>query len=99
MTQGTLVRLDKLSEHNAGWLPTGYWLHGKLLEEPIVGRTLRVDRHRRARQQPDEPEVVDCRGLYVSSPVETITANEDGSVTCVTQNSVWRIAPLPEGTL
>lgn len=92
MTQGTLVRLDKVAQQNAGPLPATYWLEGAICETPTVGHTLRVVRSARARQRPEEPERVDCLGLYVSSPVKELIQNDDGSILCRTMNSVWRIS-------
>ncbi len=94
ITTDTRVRLDKLSQQREGLLPNGYWLVGKMIEEPLVGRTLRVARTSRAKQSPEETEPVVCFGLYVSSPVQSIDQHEDESVTCVTLNSTWKIMSI-----
>lgn len=88
------VRLDKLSEHNEGVLPTGYWCEGVILEEPIINHTIRLMRMARSRQRPEEPERVAVFGLYVSTPVQEILESPDGSVTCKTLNSIWRVTPI-----
>lgn len=93
------VQLDKLGEHNGGILPTGYWLRGILGDEPIVGRILCVWRTERAAQYEGEIEPVVTEGIYTSSPVRSIVENEDGSVTCITANSTWRVTPLPESSI
>jgi hypothetical protein len=91
------VQLNKLREQREGLLPTGYWCKAFLLEVPTVGQTLRAARYERARQRPEEPESVKIEGLYVSSPVRTITEREDGSLVCETMNSTWAIVQLDSG--
>lgn len=95
IAEGQLVRLDKVAQERKGPLPMSYWLKGYMVEGPIVGRTLRVIRHSRAKQSEDEVEPVEVTGLYVSTPVREMVEHEDGRVTCHTMNSTWVITPLP----
>ncbi len=88
------VRLDKLSEHNAGLLPNGYWCIGTLVDLPRVGACINVLRTERAAREPGEVSPVKCMGVYTSSPVVSMTEREDGSVDCVTRNSIWRITQI-----
>lgn len=96
LAAGQSVRLDKLSaEHTpARMLPTGYWLRGRLADEPRVGAVLMVYRTARAVQHAGEVEPVEVDGIYTSSPVRAIEEHEDGSVTVATANSHWRITPI-----
>ncbi len=96
IAENQFVRLDKLSEQNAGILPNGYWCEGKILESPQVGRTIRLARTARAKQREGEPERVEVFGLYVSSPIQEMLENVDGTITCATLNSYWKITPLGE---
>ncbi len=96
MKAGTHVRLDKLSTENEGCLPTGYYAKGHLTEDIELDRPIQLDRYERARQSPDEPEVVERRGQYTSSPVVTILRQSDGGAICQTFNSHWRVTILPK---
>ncbi len=88
------MRLDKVSQQRAGVLPAVYWLEGSLANTLAIGSTISVKRTARAGPEEGEPERVECLGWYVSSPVVTLTENADGSVTCQTLNSHWRISLL-----
>lgn len=94
----TYVRLDKLSEQRGGVLPTGYWLKGYLVEEPRLNAVLLVLRTERAKQADHEVEPVKLTGYYSSSPVKEIIEHEDGSITCRTMNSHWKVTPIQEGS-
>lgn len=92
------VRLTKLSAHvePPGMLPTDYWLEGILANDVRVGATIQVNRIRRARQNPDEPDIVELAGFYTSSPVVSLEETEDG-VIATTRHSKWEIRLTQSG--
>lgn len=92
----THVQLTKLSAEVTfpGALPVPYWSRGHLTEPLAVGRPILMSRYARAGREAGEPEVVECAGLFESSPVVSLTPQEDGSIIAATQNSHWKVAPL-----
>jgi hypothetical protein len=90
-TIGTRVRASKLSEQNAGLLPTGYHLWGALMTAPTIGKPLLIARSVRSRQQPEEPEIVERPGVYESSAIQQLIPQDDGGLVVVTMNSHWRL--------
>lgn len=89
-------QLDKIAQQNAGPLPETYWLRGRVVYPPRVGKTILVLRTERCGREPGEPDVVKLEGEFESSVVVDVSEGADGVVTCRTQNSVWAITPLPE---
>ena len=94
ITAGTRVRCSKLSTENKGDLPDGYWLEGATFSDVETGRPLKIVRSRRARQNPEEPEVVNCVGMFVSSTVKSIESIAAGHIVAKTLNSHWEIKTL-----
>lgn len=86
---GARVRITKVSEETS-------WLEGRLVETPIVGHTLQLERTARAKRYETEPDRVEIAGWYVSSPVTEILERPDGSVACKTANGHWNITILPD---
>jgi len=94
MIAGSHVRLDKVSTKNLGVLDDGYYLKGHLVNDIAVGHTVIVDRYERAaRDGETKPQKI--TGLYVSSPVQSLSPTEDPLVTLVnTLNSQWKVTQL-----
>lgn len=89
-----VVKLTKLTAQNTpeGALPLEYWLKGILLNPITVGRPVKVWRTARARQKPEEPEIVECLGLFETTPVTAVS--RDGR-RITTRNSTWEMEVLP----
>lgn len=94
MNIGQHVLLEKLSEHNSGFLSTGYYLKGYLTASVTIGATIEVDRYERAAREPHERTPVKIMGQYESSPVVRLE-DEGYSIIATTHNSRWRITKLP----
>jgi hypothetical protein len=92
--QGMRVHASKVSEQNGGLLPTGYELWGTLIEEPALHQPIQIARTTRSRQSADEPAIVECPGIYTSSPVQRFIVQDDGALVAVTMNSHWRLAAV-----
>jgi hypothetical protein len=90
---GRRVRCTKISEKHIGVLPTAYWLEGRLYSDLVLGRPIKVVRSRRAGREENEPSIVECEGMFVTTEIDSFERNEEcpSSVIVDTVNSCWRV--------
>ena len=96
---GDYVRLTKLSEVNPGVVRIGHWAEGYLMTPVVLGKSLLMDRVRRALfpEEISKGEVVERCGCFNTSAVQLWKVVEDTNrlnneaYDLITRNSTWRI--------